>query len=273
MATTSSKTAKGSSDTYLGEEMTLFEHLNELRQRIVKAALGIAVGFAIGFAVRSEVLDRIRAPYCGLDIALRQASTGECNLAIIRVLDPFFVSLKTSAIIAVLIGGPVTCYQIWRFVTPGLRPVERRFTLPFIVLSALLFVVGGLFAYLVLPRGLEFLLGFAGDGFNLVLSLNEYVDFMLKTMLGFGLAFQFPLAIAIFTLMGVVGSDGLRRYRRHAIFGTFVLAAVITPTQDPFTMVVMALPLTVMYEGNIIFARLVERSRRRRASSELALPE
>ena len=242
--------------------MTLFEHLEELRQRIVKSALGIAVGLAVGFAVHTEVLDLLRAPYCGLDIALRQAQSGECNLAILRVLDPFFVSLKTAGIVAVLIGGPITCYQIWRFVTPGLRPVERRFALPFIVLSALLFVVGGVFAYLVIPRGLEFLLGFAGDDFNLVLSLNEYVDFILRTMLGFGFAFQFPLAIALFTLMGVVGAAGLRRYRRHAIFGAFALAAVITPTQDPFTMVVMALPLSVMYEGNILFARLVERARR-----------
>jgi sec-independent protein translocase protein TatC len=250
-----------------GPEMPLVEHFEELRQRIIKSGLGIALGFVVGFAVRSRVLAIIKQPYCQLPSAGR-----DCDLTILQVLDPFFVSLKTAAVVAVLIGGPITCYQLWRFVSPGLRRVERRYALPFLFLSGSLFVAGGVFAYFVIPRGLQFLLTFAGP-FPLVLSLKGYVDFFLKTMLGFGIAFQFPLAIAMFTLMDVVGSAGLRQYRRYAIFGAFVLAAVITPTQDPFTMCVMALPLSVMYEGNILFARLVERRRRRRASRELALAE
>lgn len=252
-----------------GGEMTLFEHLQELRERIIKSAVGIAIGFAIGFAIRTRLLNFLKQPYCGAI----QPSGEECGLSIIQILDPFFVSFKVAAVMAVLIGGPVTCYQIWRFVTPGLRPVERRYALPFIFLSGLLFAAGGALAYYIIPAGLEVLLYFAGRNYNFVISLNGYVDFLLKTMLAFGFAFQFPLAIAMFTLMGIVSEGGLRRFRRYAFFGACAVGAIATPQQDPFTMFALALPLALLYEVNIVFAKLVERGKRRRSSREVALPE
>lgn len=257
-------------DEYVpGGEMTLFEHLQELRQRIVKSAVGITVGFIVGFAVRAPLLEFVKQPYCG---ALRPRGA-ECDLSIIQILDPFLVSFKVAAVMAVLIGGPITCYQIWRFVTPGLRPIERRYALPFIFLSGLLFAMGGALAYFIIPAGLEVLLYFAGRDYNFVISLNGYVDFLLKTMLAFGFAFQFPLAIAMFTLMDIVSEEGLRRFRRYAVFGAVAVGAVATPQQDPFSMFALAGPLLVFYEGNILFAKLVERARRRRASREVALTE
>lgn len=250
-----------------GGEMTLFEHLDELRSRLFKSAFAIAVGFAVGFAVNEPLLNTLIGPYCELPADLR-ASTNvfdaeSCNLIFTEVLGAFFVRLKTAGVFAVAIGGPVFFYQLWRFVTPGLRPVERRYTVPFLVLSHLLFAGGAVFAYVVIPRGLEVLLGFGGENLVALLDASEYIGFILKTMLGFGIAFEAPLIIAMLTLGGVVDVEGLRRYRRHAIFGAFVLAAVITPTQDPFTMIVMALPLMLFYEGNIVFARLVRRRRSR----------
>jgi sec-independent protein translocase protein TatC len=275
--TATEKPQRPPADEYVGEEMTLFEHLEELRQRIVKCALAIAIGFAIGFVFQEPVFNFLIRPYCELDPRLRAISQvfdpNRCQLIFTNVLGGFLLVLKSAAIVAVIVAAPAVCYQIWRFVSPGLRPVERRYALPFVLMTFLLFSSGALFAYLVIPRGLEFLLGFAGPDIVSLMDANEYIGFVLKMMLGFGLSFEFPLAIAMFTMMGVLESHTLRRYRRHAIFASFVLAAVITPTQDPFTMVVMALPLSVMYEGNILFARLVERRRRRRASSELALPE
>lgn len=247
--------------------MTLFEHLNELRSRLFKSALAVAVGFALGFAVNEPLLNTLIGPYCDLPEELR-ASTNvfdaeSCNLIFTEVLGAFFVRLKTAGVFAVAVGGPVFFYQLWRFITPGLRPVERRYTVPFLVLSHLLFVGGAVFAYFIIPRGLEVLLGFGGDNLVALLDASEYIGFILKTMLGFGIAFEAPLIIAMLTLGGLVDVDGLRRYRRYAIFGAFVLAAVITPTQDPFTMIVMALPLMLFYEGNILFARLVRRRRAR----------
>jgi sec-independent protein translocase protein TatC len=268
---------RASAEEYFGEEMTIWEHLAELRQRIIKSAVAVVVGFTVGFIVRQQVFEILIRPYCKLPSNLRAGSTvfdaNGCRLVFTNVLGAFFISLKAAAVVAVIIAAPAVCYQIWRFVSPGLRPIERRFALPFILLTGVLFSGGAVFAYLIIPRGLQFLLAFAGPEVVSLMDANEYLSFVLKTMLGFGLSFEFPMAIAIFTLMGVVTAAGLRKYRRHAIFGAFVLGAVITPTQDPLTMCVMALPLSVMYEGNILFARLVERRRRRQAGSGLALVE
>lgn len=266
--------ARGSSPNpdpreYVGEEMTLFEHLNELRSRLFKSALAIALGFVIGFFFREQVLDLLREPYCDLPASLRAGADAltpdQCNLIVLRVLDSFFISVKAAAIVAVVVAAPVVCYQIWRFVTPGLRPIERRYSIPFIVISQVLFAGGAVFAYLLIPKALEFLLGFAGEGILPLLDANQYITFMLHTMIGFGVAFELPLVLIMLTLMGVVGQEGLRKYRRHALFGIFVAAAIITPTQDPVTMTLMALPLAALYEVAVVFARLHEK---RQAAAE-----
>src|SRR5680860_518559 len=189
-----------SADDYVGEEMSLFEHLDELRSRLFKSALAVAVGFAIGFVFR--------------------------NLLLLKALDPLFISIKAAAIVAVVLAAPVVCYQIWRFVTPGLRPVERRYAIPFVLMSQLLFVGGAALSYYVLPRGLEFLLGFAGEGLAPALSASEYISFILQTVISFGIAFEFPLILIMLVLMGVLQAATLQRVRRYALFGTFVAAAI-----------------------------------------------
>jgi sec-independent protein translocase protein TatC len=135
------------------------------------------------------------------------------------------------------------------------------------VVSQVLFAGGAVFAYVVIPRGLEFLLGFAGPNVVSLMDADRYLTFMLHTMIGFGVAFELPLILIMLSLMGVVKSASLRRYRRHALFGIFVAAAIITPTQDPLTMTLMAAPLFLFYEISVLVARLVER---RRAANEPA---
>lgn len=246
--------------------MTLVEHLEELRSRLFKSAIAIAVSFAIGFVFRDALFGFLIGPYCQLPSDLRAASgvfdAGECQLIFTNPLGAFLVTLKASAVLAVVLSAGPVAYQFWRFITPGLNNDERRYALPFVVLTFLLFAGGAIFAYLVIPRGLQFLVGFGGDSLVSLLDADAYISFILKTMLAFGLSFLAPLVIAMLTLAGIVHSDTLRQYRRHAIFGAFVLAAIITPTQDPFTMTVMGLPLVLFFEGNILFARLVERRRR-----------
>ncbi len=252
---------------YAGDEMTLFEHLEELRSRLFKAAVAIIGGLVVGFVFHERVLAILREPYCDLPDDLRRGLTGgsECELIVLRVLDGFFVSIKAAAIVGVVLSAPVVCYQVWRFVTPGLRPVERRYAIPFLVVTQVLFALGAVFSFFLIPRALEFLLGFAGEGIVPVLSANEYLTFILQTMIAFGLSFEFPVVLIILSLMGVITSGGMRRYRRHALFGTFVAAAIITPTQDPVTMSMMAAPLVVFYEGSIVAARVIERRRARSA--------
>lgn len=250
-----------------GAQMSLVEHLRELRSRIFKSGLAIIIAFAIGFAFRGPLFDILIGPYCDLPEEMRAASgvfnAEQCSLIVTGPLGAFFVTIKAAAVLAVVLAAPPVCYQIWRFITPGLHANERRYALPFVILTFLLFAGGAVFAYLVIPRGLEFLVGFAGERVVPLLDADQYVTFLLKTMLGFGLSFLAPLVIAMLTLAGMVGSAGLSQYRRHAIFGAFVLAAIITPTQDPFTMLVMGGPLVLFYEGNILFARIIERRRER----------
>ncbi|MEX0658346.1 MAG: twin-arginine translocase subunit TatC [Egibacteraceae bacterium] len=267
MATTATpRDAGGDSAPPAVGEMTLFEHLNELRGRLFKSALAIALGFAVGFVFRHDVFAVLIRPYCELDPALRAGSTlfdaDRCQLIVTEPLAMFFLSLKAAAVVAVVIAAPYVCYQIWRFVTPGLEAVERKYALPFLVISQLLFIGGAVFSYVVIPRGLEFLLGLAGDDVVALLDADAYLGFMLQVMVSFGIAFEFPLILIMLALMGVVGTEGLRRWRRHAIFGAFVAAAIITPTQDPFTLFVMAAPLVLFYEISILVARLIERRRR-----------
>lgn len=260
------------SDSYeqeneFGAQMSLVEHLYELRSRIFKAGIAIVISFAIGFALRDPLFDLLIGPYCELPDRLRGASgvfnAERCSLIFTNPLGAFFVTIKAAAVLAVALAAPPVCYQIWRFITPGLRANERRYALPFVTLTFVLFSGGAVFAYFVIPRGLEFLVGFAGENVVPLLDADQYISFILKTMVGFGLSFLAPLAIAMLTLAGVVDSAILRRYRSHAIFIAFVLAAVITPTQDPFTMLVMGVPLVLFFECNIVFARILERRRGR----------
>jgi sec-independent protein translocase protein TatC len=258
-------------DEGLGEEMTLFEHLAELRERVFKSAVAIVLGLVAGFIVYRPVLDTLIRPYCELDPDLRFPSTvldpTDCQLVVTDVLGQFFLVIKVAAVVAVILAGPVVAYQIWRFVTPGLKPVERKYALPFIVISQLLFVAGAVFSYYLLPRALTVLLGFAGDNIGSLLEANEYLRFLIHMMIGFGVAFELPLILISLVLMGAVTSQTLRTYRRHALFGAFVMSAIITPTTDPLTMSLMAGPLVVFYEISVLVARVVERRRAARAAA------
>lgn len=271
--TATADSRRSRSDEYVGEEMTLVEHLQELRARLFKSALAVVVGFVVGFIFRDRVLELLQEPYCSLPPEIRAGAArisgdAECSLLVLRVLDPFIISLKAAAVVAVVLAAPVVCYQLLRFIAPGLRPIEKRYSIPFVVASMVLFAGGAVFSFFLIPRALEFLLGFAGPSLTPVLSGNEYLTFILQTMIAFGISFEFPLVLMILSLMGVISSKGLRRWRRHAIFGTFVAAAIITPTQDPLTMTLMAAPLVLFYEFSVLFAWFVER-RRARADATL----
>lgn len=243
--------------------MSLLEHLVELRSRLSRAALALVAGTLIGYLVFPMVLEVLLDPFCRAQAVL-DPSGGECNLVAIRPMEPFSVRMKTSVVIGLFVGGPVIFYQLWRFITPGLTRKERRLALPFVVLSQVMFAVGMVFAYVVIPQGLRILLGMAGDRVDIFLTLDEYISFFLTTSVAFGLVFELPLVLVFLSLVGVVTAASLRRARPYAMVAIVVAAAIITPTTDAITLMLMAGPMALFYELSIGGAWLIERRRRRR---------
>ena len=262
------KSRKADPREYVGDEMPLVEHLVELRSRLVKSAVAVVVGLAIGLLVRDPVFELLISPYCQLPDQLVGTdeifNSSECRLIATDVLTGFFLQLKAAGVVALLIAGPAVAYQIWRFVTPGLRPIERRYAIPFLLASVVFFSAGAAFAYVIIPRALAVLLNFVPDQVESLLDANAYLSFFFRMTLAFGLSFELPLALILLTLMGVISASSLRRARRYAWFGIFVAAALLTPGGDPFTMLLLAAPLIVFYEAAVLIAWLIERRRSRR---------
>ena len=241
--------------------MSVIEHLTELRTRIVISLIAVACGAIVGWQLYPQVLNLLIHSYTEACNALPKANRAlDCDqLITTSVLEPFFVRLKVSLFTGLAIALPVVLYQLWRFITPGLTKRERRLTIPFIVSSLLLFTLGGLFAYWTLPRGLNFLLGFAGSHIVVLPSAPKYFSFVMLMMLAFGLSFEFPLVMIFLAWLRIVPSTRLRKWRRMAILVITIFAAVITPSQDPYTMLAMTIPMVVFYEMAILVARLMKR--------------
>ncbi|SNS12263.1 sec-independent protein translocase protein TatC [Geodermatophilus pulveris] len=251
--------------------MTLIAHLTELRNRIAKALLALLLATAVAFWWYEHGLgDFIRAPYCGLPPDLRYGGTadGGCGLLITDVFGGVFIRLKVSFLAGAVLSAPVWLYQLWAFITPGLKRNEKRYGVAFAAVSTTLFALGAVLAYVSLSAGLELLLGLAGEGTVIALTAPDYIGFMLSLLVAFGVSFEVPLVAVALNLVGVLSYEALRAARRWIFFLTVVFAAFVTPTQDPFTMILMACPMIVLFELAIQLARFVDRRRARRDAAE-----
>lgn len=257
------RTAAGSPDD---ARMTLSEHLRELRRRLVIALIAVAAGTGLAFAFHGQILHVLTRPYCNLPASYRLV-TDKCTLVVTGVLDPFTVTLRLSLYAGLVLSSPVWLWQAWRFVTPGLYRHERRWALTFVGSSLALFALGGFFAYLTLHNGLRFLLGFATGGLASLLTFDSYLSYVTAIILVFAVSFEFPLVVIMLNLVGVVSYSRLRRWSRGIIFAIFAFAAVATPTQDPFTMLALAVPLCLLYGVALGVAFLHDRAAARRGDT------
>jgi sec-independent protein translocase protein TatC len=250
--------------------MTLVAHLRELRNRVGIALLFVLLGTAVAFWWYEHGLgDFIRAPYCGLPDELRyNEADGGCGLLVTNVFGGALIRLKISLIAGIVLSAPCWLYQFWAFITPGLKRNEKRYGASFVAVSTLLFALGAALAYLSLSAGLRLLLGLAGDGVVVALTAEDYIGFVISLLLAFGVSFELPLIAVVLNLAGVLSHAVLSKARRWIYFLTIVFAAFITPTQDPFTMLLMAGPMIVLFELAIQVARVVDK---RRAKREAAL--
>lgn len=243
--------------------MTLTDHLVELRRRLLWSIVAVGVAtLVVGVWAYDPILTLLRHPYCQQPARLTLG--GHCQLVFLHPTDAFFVRLKVALIGGVVAASPFWLYQLWAFITPGLHRHERRYALSFVLSSVLLFAAGLTVAYLVLPQALKVLLGIGGDGVTALLGISEYVSFITTLLLIFGVSFEFPLLVVMLNIAGVLTAVRLRAWRRVSYFLLFAFAAAATPTQDPYTMLFLALPLCVLFEASVVFARLHDRAKARR---------
>ncbi|HEU4492672.1 MAG TPA: twin-arginine translocase subunit TatC [Rubrobacteraceae bacterium] len=228
--------------------MTLIEHLGELRSRIIKVGVAfLAVAFVAWF-FRPDIFDFLLAPAPSLK--------GELNVT--APTEALITDVKLTLYTAFLFTIPVLLYQAWAFVAPAVGDMGRTFTYILIALASSLFLAGVAFGYfVVLPLGIDFLLGWGGDRYEQIIVSDKYLAFVTRFLLAFGIVFEFPAATYVGAKLELVDAPFLRRYRRHAIVINFILAAALTPGQDPLSMILMALPMVLMYELSIIIARYV----------------
>ena len=238
------------------EEMTLLGHLQELRSRLMKMAVAIFIGAIAVWVFYDPILSFLSEPYCQL-----RADVGEqCTFLATDPLQPFNVKLQLSGYGGIILALPVILYQFGRFVLPGLYKHEKRALAPYLVVATILLGAGMVLAYWFLPRALQVLVNdLGGDRFEAFFTADQYLSFLTKMILAFGIAFQLPVVLVFLQLVGLVQPDTLKNNRRVAVIFVVVLAAIITPTGDPFTLGVLAVPMYLFYELAILIG-----SRRRK---------
>jgi sec-independent protein translocase protein TatC len=231
--------------------MTLVEHLTELRRRLIISAIAITVGAIVGFILYSPILGFLSGPYHSI--------TNGQKLIVTDPLEAFATRLKIAAWSGLFFASPVVLWQLWRFITPGLHPKEKRYAIPFIVASVLLFLMGAAVALLTLQPALKFLQAVGGHNLATYYRAGPYLSLVMLMIVAFGVAFEFPILLVCLELAGVVPSTKLRKWRRAALVIIVAVAAVITPSQDPYSLFAMAIPMYVFYEASILVGRILKK--------------
>ncbi|MCS4535076.1 twin-arginine translocase subunit TatC [Corynebacterium sp. HS2168-gen11] len=250
--------------------MTLVEHLKELRRRVIISVIWLVIATIIGFIwYQTELFglkslgEILRGPYCELPPDKRAVLTldGECRLIATTPFDMLLLRLKVGALAGTVLASPVWLYQIWGFITPGLKANERKWTVAFVFTAVFLFVLGAVLAYVVVAYGLEFLLTIGGEAQVATLSGAQYFNFILGLLVIFGVSFEVPLVIMMLNVVEILTYDYIKDKRRIIILIMFIFAAVMTPGQDPFSMLALALSLTVLMEIAAQFCRINDKRR------------
>ena len=241
-------------DEKIEKSMPFMAHLGELRNRLIVSFVAVGLGFAIAYAFSNELFEWLVRPL------VKVLPPGD-KLVFTALPEAFFIYLKVSLIAGIVLASPVIFYELWMFVAPGLHQKEKRFVLPFVLISSALFVGGSLFGYyVVFPVGFKFLAGFATENIKALPSIQLYLNFCLKLLLGFGLVFELPVLAYFLGKAGILNSKMMANNRRVAILLIFVVAAVVTPP-DVVSQILLAVPLYGLYEISILIVKFTGRKR------------
>jgi sec-independent protein translocase protein TatC len=234
--------------------MTVFEHLGELRRRLMISIVAVVVAGTVVFILAPEIISWLIQFYND------SAPKGTPNKFIFTgPLDAFATRLKIATYGGIVLALPVWLWQLWRFITPGLTRNEKKYAIPFVVSSIVLFVMGGIVALLTLEPALKFLLNIGGSDLQPLLTADKYISLVSLMILAFGLSFEFPVVLVFLLIARVLTTAQLRHWRRYAAVIIVAFAAIITPSQDPYSLFAMAIPMYIFYEASILIGRFMKR--------------
>jgi sec-independent protein translocase protein TatC len=243
-----------------GGQMTLMEHLTELRKRLVISVIALAVAMLIVTFFYNQLFDFLVEPY-------RQSQDNpDAQLLQLDPLEGFGVRLKVTGYAGIGLAMPVLMWQLWRFIAPGLYDNEKKYAIPFVGSAVALFFTGAGIAYWTMPKALDFLASIGGNDLTQQYSPGKYFQLITYMMLAFGAGFEFPILLVFLQLVGIVSNEQLRQFRRYAIVGITVLVAVLTPSGDPYSMLALSVPMVVFYEVAILIGRWSARRQARAAA-------
>jgi sec-independent protein translocase protein TatC len=245
--------------------MALTDHLREFRARLIRSALVLVIAFIIALFFYDVLLDFIAGPYRD---AIKQINNGtKSELVANGISAGLMLQLKLCGVAAVVVSAPYWLFQVWAFIVPGLHTNEKKWSMVVAAVAGPLFFGGVALGYYVLPKGLAVLIAFVPDDVQNLVDFGAYFSFVTRMLLIFGVAMEIPFFVILLNLAGIVSGRALGRYRPWIVIGVFVFAAVATPSTDPFSMLMLAIPLLVLFIVAEIIARLVDRARGRNAAT------
>jgi sec-independent protein translocase protein TatC len=239
--------------------MALSDHLRELRARLLKSAVVILLGMVVALFFFDQIFDLVLTPYLsaaealGADVSTVPTIGGAGGALLLH--------LKLSGLVGLVATSPFWLYQIWAFILPGLHRRERKWTRVFAAIAGPLFLAGVVVGYLTLPKGLEILIGFTPEALTNLVEFGDYLTFLIRTLLVFGIAFEIPVFVILLNLAGVLPGRVIGEHRPWIVIGTFIFAAVATPSTDPFTMLILAIPMLILLAISEVIARFLDRRR------------
>ncbi|CAB4706076.1 unannotated protein [freshwater metagenome] len=245
--------------------MPLLDHLRELRKRTFRASVAILFASFVGWYFYNDIITQLALPVCDLKAAQSSGATHCGALYINGVLGPLNLQIKVALLAGIILSAPIWLYQLWAFIAPGLHRKEKRNSVLFLVSATPFFALGATLGYLILPIAIKVLFGFTPNSLSNLVKFDDYLDFVMRIILLFGLAFELPIFLVTFNLIGFLRGSTILKPWRVWIFSIVLFTAAFTPTADPFTMMLLALPLCLLYflAGGI--ALLVDKRRDKRA--------
>jgi sec-independent protein translocase protein TatC len=237
--------------------MSVVDHLRELRDRIAWSLIAVALGAMICFIFFGPIIKLMVNPY--REATISPAFPHGKGLIFTSPLEAFATRIKVAAYAGFVVASPVVFFHLWRFITPGLNPKEKKYAIPFVTASVILFVGGSLVAVITFPKALQFLLGVGGKDLDPLLTAGSYLTLVFLMILAFGVSFEFPIVMMFLLLARIITTQQLRKYRKYIFLGLVIFAAVITPSQDPISLFAMAVPMYLLFEITIVIGRILKR--------------